>query len=309
VADRFVQLTPVYRRGPTMSDDADIPMPKTAVPVELDQIYSSLRTLTRALGPNGVNKDGTLNHLLTAAKGALHGQGAQGHQMIEQLSAAAQTFGNGAGPLFDTVSQLAEFTQTLGQNDKLVRGFMKDLAGVSKTLAAESGNLQKVVASVAQAVTSVKGFVHNNRGALVKQVKNLTTVMNTIVSERKNLDTVVRVAPVALSNLQADFDHQTGTENARITIAGYVWDADGFLCAIVMQKQGMPAALKKTTCDLLSQLLEPILTKVPYLPPNYSQFVPQGTSDPKSKLNPKVTPVYAGDGSDPSVRGLLGGDS
>ncbi|GAB3860234.1 MCE family protein [Nocardioides maradonensis] len=311
VADRFVQLTPVYTRGAVMASGADIPMPDTAVPVELDKIYSSLETLTTALGPNGVNKDGTLNHLLNAAHNALGGQGAQGNRMIQQLSQAAQTFGNGAGPLFDTVTQLAEFTQTLGRNDKLVRAFMKDLAGVSRTLSAESGNLQKVIASVAQAVGSVKGFVHDNRDALVKQVKNLTTVMSTIVSERQNLETVLRVAPVAMSNLQASFDHQTGSENSRITIAGVAWDADGFICAIIMQKQGMPASLKKTACDLISQLMRPILDKVPYLPPNYSQFTPQGASSRggNSPLNPKVTPVYQGDASNPSMESLLGGGS
>ena len=71
VADRFVQLTPVYTEGPVLTDDADIALPDSAVPVELDRIYASLRDLSEALGPNGVNKDGTLNHLLEAgAKGA-----------------------------------------------------------------------------------------------------------------------------------------------------------------------------------------------------------------------------------------------
>ena len=65
VADRFVQLTPAYDgSGAAMADGADIPLPETAVPVELDRIYASLRDLSEALGPNGVNKDGTLNHLL-----------------------------------------------------------------------------------------------------------------------------------------------------------------------------------------------------------------------------------------------------
>ena len=66
VADRFVQLTPAYSSGPTMEDGADIPLPDSGVPVELDRIYASLRDLAEALGPNGVNKDGTLNHLLEA---------------------------------------------------------------------------------------------------------------------------------------------------------------------------------------------------------------------------------------------------
>src|SRR3712207_6161894 len=66
VADRFVQLTPVYTGGRKLEDGADIPLPDTGVPVELDRIYASLRDLSETLGPNGVNADGTLDHLLQA---------------------------------------------------------------------------------------------------------------------------------------------------------------------------------------------------------------------------------------------------
>ena len=90
-----------------MADGADIALPDTGVPVELDRIYASLRDLSEALGPNGVNKDGTLDHVLQAGAKALDGKGELGNQMLTQLAAAAQTFGEGSGPLFDTVTQLA----------------------------------------------------------------------------------------------------------------------------------------------------------------------------------------------------------
>ena len=75
--------------GPVMEDGADIPLPDTAVPVELDRIYSSLRDLSEALGPNGVNKDGTLDHLLRPSRASLEGEGELGNQMIRNLSEAA----------------------------------------------------------------------------------------------------------------------------------------------------------------------------------------------------------------------------
>ncbi|NGZ99886.1 hypothetical protein G5V59_05435 [Nocardioides sp. W3-2-3] len=58
--------------------------------------------------------------------------------MIRDLAQAAQTFGNGAGPLFETVTYLAKFTETLAKNDTLVRAFMQDLTGVSSMLSEES---------------------------------------------------------------------------------------------------------------------------------------------------------------------------
>ena len=132
VADRFVQLTPAWNGGRVMADGADIPLPDTAVPVELDRIYASLRDLSVALGPNGVNKDGTLDHVLKVGAKALRGNGQLGNRMLTQLAAATDTFGRGSEDLFATVDQLAGFTQVLGANDKLVRAFIKDLAGMSR---------------------------------------------------------------------------------------------------------------------------------------------------------------------------------
>ena len=310
VADRFVQLTPVYAEGDeVLADGADIALPDTAVPVELDRIYGSLQTLTRALGPNGVNADGTLDHLLQAGEKAFDGQGEKGNQMIRDLAKAAETFGDGAGPLFETVTHLAEFTQTLAKNDKLVRAFMQDLTGVSAMLAEESDELEQAVASVAKAVGSVKGFVNKNRDAFVTDVRKLTEVMNTIVSEKDSLETAMRIAPTAMGNLHAGFDHVSDSQNSRIAIGGLVWDADGFICAVIQQHPAMPAALKDTACDLVEKLIEPIVAKLPWLPPEYSQYIPKQADTKQGIRKPDVIDVSYSTGDDASVENLLGGGS
>lgn len=311
VADRFVQLTPIYEGGPVLADDATIELPDTGVPVELDRIYASLQALTRALGPNGVNKDGSLDNLLRAGKNALEGQGAAGNEMIRELALAAETFGEGAGPLFATVTSLAEFTTTLADNDALVRAFMQDLAGVSETLATESDELQQAVAAVASAVGSVESFVRDNREALSKDIQKLSSVMAAIASEKDNLNTALEVAPTAMDSLHLGFDHSTGSQNSRVGIGANIWTADGFICGLIQQNPGMPRALKDTACDLIAQLLSPIVDSLPFFPPGYEEYVPkEAVSKDKTRLNvPKPDEVAYVPTSDPSLAGLLGGGS
>ncbi|MBM7515161.1 MCE family protein [Nocardioides nitrophenolicus] len=309
VADRFVQLTPVFQGGDVMADGADIPLPETAVPVELDRIYGSLQALTRALGPNGVNADGTLDHLLAAGTKAFSGQGARGNQMIQDLADAAQTFGDGAGPLFESVTQLAKFTTTLAENDTLVRAFMQDLTGVSAMLADESDELQQAVAAVAKAVGSVKGFVKNNRDAFVADIEKLTEVMRTIASEKDNIQTAVEVAPVAMGNLAMGFDHVSDSQNSRFAIGGNVWDADGFICGLIQQHPAMPPALKDTACELIEKLIEPIVTQLPWLPPEYKTYLPKQAASKKGVKVPDFSDVSYSTGDDASVQNLLGGGS
>ncbi|WP_193607259.1 MCE family protein [Nocardioides lijunqiniae] len=296
VADRFVQLTPVYTEGATMADGADIPLPETGVPVELDRIYAALRDLTHTLGPNGVNADGTLDNLLEAGAEGLDGQGKRANEMIRNLAAAATTFGEGSGDLFDTVSQLAEFTSALATNDKLVQAFMKDLAGVSNQLAAERQELEAALASVADAVGTVEKFVRGNRKALAKDVRGLTRVVRTINSEKGNLDDALRIAPVAIGNLVLAYNSESGTIGSRIGIEGNVADADGFLCAVVQQSE-LPAASKALACTIFEALLEQITTQVPARAPGAKGGAARQVIPP---LQPAADP-------DPTLDGLIGG--
>lgn len=304
VADRFVQLTPAFADGDqVMADGADIALPDTAVPVELDRIYASLRDLSEALGPNGVNKDGTLDHVLRAGAHALGGKGRLGNQMLTQLAAAAQTFGEGAGPLFDTVSQLAEFTTTLAQNDRFVRAFIRDLAGVSSQLADERTEIQGALAAVADSVGTVKTFVRDNRQALVADVERLTRVMKTIASEKDSIDTALRIAPVAIGNLSLAYNSKSGTIGSRIGISGNVWDADGFLCAVV-QQSSLPRASKDLACTLFKQLLEPVEGQLPTIPPGPGRARAAGRGTEADRVQRQ----YAATGEG-SLGALMGGGS
>ncbi|HEU5456647.1 MAG TPA: MCE family protein [Nocardioides sp.] len=305
VADRFVQLTPAYTGGPVMQDGADIPLPDSGVPVELDRIYSSLRDLSEALGPNGVNKDGTLDHLLRAGARNLEGEGRLGNQMIRNLSAASATFGRGSGDLFGTVTELAKFTEVLGNNDRLVRAFMKDLAGVSSVLAGERVELSRALDAVSRSVGAVEGFVKNNRTALVTDLEKITRVMKTINSERDSLDTVLRVGPLALGNLAVAFNTQTGSIGSRIGLQGTFGNPDGLLCAIVMQSD-MPRPSKNLACKIFTQLLEPVVGQVPNGgPPSGPPDLPVKLSDVDSDSR-TVPKQYASD-EQASLDTLLGG--
>jgi phospholipid/cholesterol/gamma-HCH transport system substrate-binding protein len=299
VADRFVQLTPVYTEGEVMADRAEIALPDTGVPVELDRIYAALRDLSQTLGPNGVNADGTLNHLLEAGADTLEGQGKRANQMIRDLSEAAATFGAGSGDLFDTVTALADFTTTLAQNDRLVRAFIRDLAGVSAQLAAERGELQRALASVADAVGTVERFVRGNRKALVEDVERLSSIVRTISSEKSNLDDALRIAPVAIGNLVLAYNSESGSIGSRVGVSGNVWDADGFLCSVVQQSE-LPPISKNLACQIFETLLEEITKNVPGIPPGGRSAAPPASSGTD-------TPERSSGSHDPSLSSLLGG--
>lgn len=258
VSDRFVQLTPVYESGPVLADGAKIMNEQTGVPVELDQIYSSLRDLSVALGPNGVNKDGTLNRVLSVAAEQLAGKGRKGNRMIKSLAEAAETFGSSSGDLFETVDNLASFTETLAANDELVTAFIGDLAAVSNDLADERQELRAALAAVADAVSTVRSFVKDNRAALSNNVQRLTTVIKSVAAERQSLDRALYAGPVAISNLNNGFDVNSGSQGSRFSFTGNIARFDRFLCALITQSDRISNALTKTACSLFEAVLTPV---------------------------------------------------
>ncbi len=87
VAARYVQLTPAYRgSGPVMADGAVIPVQRTAVPIEWDEVKSQLMRLATDLGPNAKVSTPSIARFVDSAANALQGNGDKLRQTLAQLS-------------------------------------------------------------------------------------------------------------------------------------------------------------------------------------------------------------------------------
>jgi len=173
VSDRYVQLTPAYTGGPQLADNAVIPVSRTAVPVEVDQIYTSINRLSQALGPNGLNKNGALSQLVKTGAANLTGNGASLHAMITQFGALSKTLGDNSGNLFATITYLQRFTSMLKANDGQVRLAEQQLADVSGFLASDRQDLGAALHELSIALGQVQVFIANNRGLIKSNVTKL----------------------------------------------------------------------------------------------------------------------------------------
>lgn len=255
VADRFVQISPAWTEGAVMEDGADIPLDKTGSPVEIDRIYKSLAQLSDALGPNGVNKTGALDELISAGANALRGQGKLANETITNLSAAAEVFGDNSGALFSSVRQLSELTEVLAANDRFVNEFMADLAGVSTQLAGERDELQAALAALARSVGTVRSFVHDNKDLVEAEIKELSSVIGAVAKEKDALGTALQLAPLGLGNLTTAFDVKTGTIGARVQFGPTVQSLGNVLCDVVVNSGTANSA---TICKLLKAITAPL---------------------------------------------------
>jgi virulence factor Mce-like protein len=224
VADRYVQLTPVYAGGDKIAPGAVITSARTAGTVELDELYSSLDALLTALGPNGANREGALSDLLSTGAANLDGNGTALGESIRQLADAAKTLAGSRDDLFGTVDNLQSFTSMLAANDEQVGRLADQLADVSGFFAAERDDLGAALGELATALEQVRGFVHDNRDRVKSSVEDLAVLTGTLVRQQESLTEMLEVAPVALHNVVNAYDPATGTLNARANLSEFVTD-------------------------------------------------------------------------------------
>ena len=215
VSDRYVQFTPVFTGGEALASGAVLDLERTDVPLELDEVYSSLNELNVALGPDGSNKDGALSDLLKVSAENLEGNGELLGSTLEDFSQAISTLSGQRDDLFGTVNNLQDFTTTIANSDSTVRAFNRDLAVVSDQLAGEREDLARAIERLSVALGDVAAFVAENRESLTTNVEGLADATGALVSEQEALKEFLDTAPTALSNLQLAYNPSTGTLDTR----------------------------------------------------------------------------------------------
>jgi len=242
VGDRFIQLSPAYKGGATLPNNAHLGLSRTGTPLELDEIFGNLNDLDVALGPNGANKPGkngvgALTRLLTNTAANFGGQGVKFNQTIKSVSKLTSTLADNKDQLFGASAEVEKFVNSLAKNDKTVRKFAQSLASGSSMLSDDRQALGTALDNLSVALTQVRGFVHDNRSLLTRNIKGLTRISNTIVKNRGALDKTLQYGPVALNNLALAYDPNVGSLDTRAdfgeSVAQLTSNPGAVLCAVL----------------------------------------------------------------------------
>ena len=234
VSDRYVQFAPVYDGGPTMQDGDQVPLERTAIPVELDAVYGALDELSAALGPSGANENGALSDLIDTGAANLEGNGEALNRTLTGFSQAVETLAENRDDLFGSLDNLQTFTTALATIDAQVGQFNDNMAAVSELLASEREDLQAAVALLSDALADVAGFVRDNTTLLTTNVDRLADVTLVLVQQRAKLAEVLDVAPAALSNLARAYNPDFGTLDTRDNGLGSM-NAEVVVCGALAQ--------------------------------------------------------------------------
>jgi phospholipid/cholesterol/gamma-HCH transport system substrate-binding protein len=218
VAARFIQLAPAYTSGPVMPDGASIDLSHTAVPVEWDEVKSALTDLAKQLSPAAGQVQGPLGKLINQAADTFDGNGDSFHAALRELSQAAGRLGDSRTDVFGTVKNLQVLVNALSKSNEQIVTFSGHVASVSQVLADSSTHLDQTLATLNQALTDVKGFLHENNSTLIGTVNKLNDLTKVLSDQSEDIEQVLHVAGPGIANFYNIYDPAQGTLNGLLSI-------------------------------------------------------------------------------------------
>ncbi|MDI6630789.1 MAG: MCE family protein, partial [Rhodococcus sp. (in: high G+C Gram-positive bacteria)] len=265
VSARYVQLTPAYESsGPTMADGAVIPIERTAVPVEWDEVKAQLNRLATDLGPSDVASTTSVGRFIESAADAMEGNGAKLRQTITQLSGMARILADGGGNIVEIITHLQVFVTALRDSNTQIVSFQDRLATLSTVLDDSTSDLDAALTNLSSVVGDVQRFIAGSRDQTSEQILRLGNVTQNLVDHKIDLENVLHVAPNAFGNAVNSYNPDTGSILGSFALNNFS-DPISFLCGAI---GAVDNATSSETAKLCAQYLGPAarLLSFNYLP-------------------------------------------
>jgi phospholipid/cholesterol/gamma-HCH transport system substrate-binding protein len=174
LGERYVQLTPAYESGPELDDGATIPLARTTVPAEGDEL---LRAMQDYLG----ELDGdTVEDFITNAAVVLEGKGARLNRLIRHGSEVLKTLASRRDELANMIVQFNNLTQALATRQSALARVINSYNVVGSTIVDVRGDLEGTIEGLNLASAQLADLLLTHEGPLGADIKSLTKTTRTL---------------------------------------------------------------------------------------------------------------------------------
>ncbi|MCX2934082.1 MCE family protein [Mycobacterium sp. CVI_P3] len=260
VSARAIQLLPAYEHGPVMKNDAVIPMQRTAVPVEWDDLRTQLSKLVDTLQPTEPGGVSTLGAFVNTAADNLRGQGADIHDTIVKLSQAISVLGDHSGDAFGAINNLSLVVSALQDSRDVMRQLNRNLAGTTALLANQPDEIGRALADVNAAIADVVAFTAENREPIGIASDKLASISTMLHESADDIKQILHVAPTQLSNFVNIYPPAVGGFAGAFTL-NYFSNPIQFICGAIQAASRLGA---EQAAKLCVQYLAPIVKNRQY---------------------------------------------
>ncbi|MBI4259707.1 MAG: MCE family protein [Actinobacteria bacterium] len=183
LGERYIQLFPAYTGGPTLGDGAEIPLERTAVPSEPDELLRALQDDLGRLDP------ATVGRFVSTAARALDGNGAELSRLIEHGASVMETLSAKRDDLAVLIVELDKLTQALAGRQEALGRVIRTYGRVVGTVVENRDALEGTIQGLNLAATELASLLVDHRAPLGQDIRALTRTGRTI---DRNVDRLAR---------------------------------------------------------------------------------------------------------------------
>ena len=192
ISDRYVQLDPPYSSGPTIEDGDHIPMARTSIPAELDEVVTQLQELLRAVEPEEGERRGPLAKLITSLDKALGDNAQDLGGALEKSATVLENLANSDAEITGLIRNLDRLFFALANRSSEIGILNQRLELVARSLLRDQEHLEGTIENVAGLSDETAGLIERSGDDLGEGLRRLARVMKELLSHKEALALGIR---------------------------------------------------------------------------------------------------------------------
>ena len=262
VASRTIQLSPPYTGGPVLKDGTMIPIERTQVPVEFDELRETLNGILRQLGPTPQQPKGPFGDIVESAADNLAHKGKQLNETLNNLSQALTALNEGRGDFVTITRSLALFVSALYQNNQQFVALNDNLAEFTGWFTKSDHDVADVVQHVDKVLGKARKFINDNGSVLAHDINNLADATTTLLQPepRDGLETGLHVLPNFGANVNSIYQPVHGALGGTLVFPNFA-NPMQFICSAIQAGSRLGY---QESAELCAQYLAPVLDAIKF---------------------------------------------
>ncbi len=174
LGERFAQLDPPYTGGPTLQDGASIPLSRTSIPAEVDEVLRSFENFLASLD------SGALADLIDVLADTLDGNGAGLNDLVDSGATTVRVLADASVDLNAVVDELATLNETLATREERIGSTLVNTSQVLRNLQDDRELLIGALQELTRATAELRPIVFEHADPLVRDLDTLATTLATV---------------------------------------------------------------------------------------------------------------------------------
>ena len=186
ISDRYVQLYPAFDGGPSLEEGDHIPLARTTIPAELDDVLAQLKGLLSALEPRAGER-GPLARLIEDLDRTFRGKGDELARTIEHSADVFEDLAGSQSDITGLISNLDRLFLALASRSSEIGLINERFALVAEALAADQANLEGTIENLTFLATQTEGLFAESGDRVGSAFGRLSRVLEAVLRRQDEL--------------------------------------------------------------------------------------------------------------------------